>query len=158
MAYTIGVVVFAFGRRDSLTRALWTTGIIALIAHFICAYQFFHSWSHDSAYLDTARQTEEVVGLNWGGGLFINYAFLTAWIVDVGWWWLKGLPSYRARPWSILALWHGFMVFILFNAMVVFKDGTVRWIGLCISIVLCISYGYFSTTKTPGTQRIDFVP
>ena len=80
VAYVVGSVVFALARGrarwDSATRIAWTIAVVSLIAHFICAYQFYHHWSHQSAYLDTARQTEAVTGLNWGGGLFINYAFL----------------------------------------------------------------------------------
>ena len=144
VAYTAGSVVFAYARGrkswDSTTRVLWTIAVIALIGHFICAYQFYHHWSHESAYVDTARQTDEVVGLNWGGGLFINYGLLTIWAIDVGWWWFRGLNSYRARPWPVIAAWHGFLIFILFNAMVVFKHGAVRWVGLGICIVLVVSW------------------
>ena len=144
VAYAIGSLVFALARGrsrwDSATRVLWTIAVLSLVGHFICAYQFYHHWSHESAYLDTARQTDEVIGLDWGGGLFINYAFLTIWTIDVAWWWLRGLSSYRMRPWPVVAAWHGFMIFILFNAMVVFKDGPTRWVGLVICLVLLLSW------------------
>ena len=144
VAYAAGSVVFALARGrsrwDSATRILWTIAVVSLIGHFICAYQFYHHWSHQSAYLDTARQTDEVVGLNWGGGLFINYALLIIWTIDVSWWWLRGLNSYRTRPWPVVAAWHGFLIFILFNAMVVFKDGVTRWAGVIISLILFISW------------------
>ena len=144
VVYAIGSVVFALARGrsrwDSVTRVLWTIAVLSLVGHFISAYQFYHHWSHNSAYLDTARQTDEVIGLNWGGGLFINYAFLTIWTIDVSWWWLRGLASYRSRPWPVVAAWHGFLIFILFNAMVVFKDGPTRWVGLVICMVLLLSW------------------
>ena len=144
VAYTTGSVIFALARGrsrwDSATRLAWTIAVFSLIAHFICAYEFYHHWSHESAYLDTARQTDEVVGLNWGGGLFINYAFLIIWAIDVGWWWLRGLNSYRTRPWGVVAAWHGFLIFILFNATVVFKDGGVRWVGLIICLTLLLAW------------------
>ena len=144
VAYAVGSVVFALARGrsrwDSAARVLWTIAVLSLVGHFICAYQFYHHWSHESAYIDTARQTDEVVGLNWGGGLFINYAFLIIWAIDVAWWWLRGLSSYRTRPWPVVAAWHGFMIFILFNAMVVFKDGPTRWVGLVICVVLLLSW------------------
>ena len=143
-AYTVGSVVFALARGrsrwDSATRVLWTIGVVSLIGHFICAYQFYHHWSHELAYIDTARQTDEVTGLNWGGGLFINYAFLAIWAIDVSWWWLRGLNSYRTRPWPLVAAWHGFFVFMLFNATVVFKDGVVRWVGFVICLILLLSW------------------
>ena len=151
VGYVVGSVVFAFSRRrtpssrgiarwDSPARAVWTVACASLIAHFICAFQFHHGWSHAAAYRDTARQTGEVFGLNWGGGLFVNYALLIAWMVDIGWWWQGGLDSYRQRPWFLVAAWHGFLVFIIFNATVVFGHGVVRWVGLVISLVLTLTW------------------
>jgi len=144
LAYTIGCVVFATARRqldgDRWTRLAWTTGCGALIVHMICAFQFYHSWSHQSAYSETARQTAAVVAINWGGGLFINYALAMLWTTDVVWWWFAGLSSYRRRPWLLTLLWHGFLIFIIFNATVVFKDGVTRWIGLLVSLTLCLSW------------------
>ena len=84
LAYTVGYVTFAISRGkstlDSLTRLAWTIAVVALIAHYIFAFQFYHGWSHDSAYIETARQTAEVFRMNWGGGLFINYALLVLWM------------------------------------------------------------------------------
>lgn len=142
LAYTIGFVVFALARGrhdfDRWARLVWTVGCAALVAHFVCAFNFYHSWSHESAYVETARQTAEVIRVNWGGGLFINYAVALFWFGDVTWWWLAGLGSYRRRPWLLTLIWHGFLIFIIFNAMVVFKDGPTRWVGLlvCLSLVL----------------------
>jgi len=142
--YTIGCLVFAFGSRrpklDYWTRLVFTAAVAALVGHYISAFHFYHSWSHESAYVETARQTAEVFKVNWGGGIFINYAVLMLWIADVGWWWLAGTNSYRRRPLWILLTWHGFLVFILFNATVVFKDGMQRWIGLLICLILCLSW------------------
>jgi hypothetical protein len=120
-----------------LARLAWTIACLSLIVHAICAFQFYHGWSHQAAYLETARQTNELVGLSWGGGLFINYLVITAWTVDVTWWWLSGLDSYLKRPWLLLIIWHGFLIFVIFNATVVFKDGVARWLGLllCLSLV-----------------------
>lgn len=144
VAYAVGTALFLFSRNRSqllyTARATWTMGCISLLAHFICAFHLYHDWSHTLAYLDTARQTNDVVGLNWGGGIFINYLVLIAWIVDVGWWWLGGIESYRKRNWFWVIVWHGFFIFIIFNATVVFKDGLVRWMGLLISLFLLISW------------------
>lgn len=152
LAYTVGCVVFATSRRqaggDRLTRLAWTTGCVALIAHFICAFQFYHAWSHESAYLETARQTAAVVAINWGGGLFINYAVAILWIADVASWWFAGLSSYRRRPWLLTLIWHGFLMFIIFNATVVFKDGLTRWIGLLICLSLVLSWVSISRQRS----------
>lgn len=140
--YAAGVAAFALsrGRRvwDAAARLAWTVACAALFVHVACAYHFYHGWSHGSAYLDTARQTDDVVGLDWGGGLFINYALLVGWLLDVAWWWAAGLGSYRRRPWALVAAWHGFLLFIIFNATVVFKTGPARWAGLCVCAGLCL--------------------
>jgi hypothetical protein len=151
VAYTAGSFIFALSRRrtrwDAATRIIWTLASISLVAHVVCAFQFYHGWSHASAYLETARQTKAVVGLNWGGGLFINYILTIGWILDVGWWWWSGLQSYRQRPWQLLAAWHGFLIFIIFNATFVFKTATVRWVGLCICVSLCVAWFYVRQTS-----------
>lgn len=143
-AYTIGCVAFALARGraeiDRWVRLAWTVGSVALLAHFLCAFQFFHAWSHAAAYADTARQTAEVFGINFGGGVFVNYAVAILWIGDVTWWWIAGLSSYRRRPWVLILIWHSFLVFIIFNATVVFADGLTRWIGSVVSLCLCLSW------------------
>jgi hypothetical protein len=144
VAYAVGSVVFAGSRGrakwESTARVVWTVACASLIAHFISAFQFYHGWSHAAAYRDTARQTGEVFGLNWGGGLFINYALLIGWVMDIGCWWRSGLGSYRQRPWPLVAAWHGFLIFIIFNATVVFGDDLVRWVGLSICVLLTLTW------------------
>ena len=140
VAYTIGCIAFATARNDRWIRLAWTTGCAALVLHFICAFNFYHGWSQESAYLETARQTGAVIGINWGGGLFINYVVASLWIADVAWWWFAGVSSYRRRPWLLTIAWHSFLIFIIFNATVVFKDGLTRWIGLLICLTLCLSW------------------
>ena len=155
LAYTIGSIVFARGRVDSdrQARLAWTFGCAALVAHFICAFNFYHAWSHESAYVETARQTAEVFKINWGGGLFINYALLLLWITDVALWWVAGIDSYRRRPRLLTLIWHSFLIFIIFNATVVFKDGFTRWFGLLISLTLILSW--FSISRQRSHEFIN---
>jgi hypothetical protein len=158
-AYTIGCVVFATARKqpdgDRWTRLAWTIGCGALVSHFIAAFHFYHSWSQQSAYLDTARQTAAVIRINWGGGLFINYAVAIFWFADVAWWWLAGLSAYRRRPWWMTLLWHGFLLFIIFNATVVFKDGLTRWIGLLVCLTLLLSWVSISRQRSMRNGRLS---
>jgi hypothetical protein len=152
LAYTIGCVVFAFARNaDKWTRLVWTIGCAALVAHFICAFNYFHAWSHQSAYIDTARQTAAVFGINWGGGLFINYAVAILWTTDVAWWWYAGMSAYRRRSWLLTLIWHSFLIFIIFNATVVFKEGLTRWIGLLVCLTLCLSWVSISRHRSLST-------
>ena len=151
LAYTTGSIIFAIARGrvdlDRRARLAWTIGCAALLAHFAAAFNFYHAWSQSSAYNETARQTAAVFGINWGGGLFINYTVALLWIADVAWWWLAGLSSYRRRPWSLTLIWHSFLVFIIFNATVVFKDGPTRWIGAVICLILISSWFSVITGK-----------
>ncbi|HKO62682.1 MAG TPA: hypothetical protein VJV03_16065 [Pyrinomonadaceae bacterium] len=154
VGYAIGSVIFALSysarrradssrrseRLDSATRVIWTVACAGLFAHFVSAFHFYHGWSHAAAYEDTARQTRELFGLNWGGGVFINYLLLVAWMIDVGWWWASGLDSYRKRPLWLLVAWHGFLIFIIFNATVVFGDGIVLPVGVAICLVLTTAW------------------
>lgn len=151
LAYTIGCAVFAAARKDAnvdrWARAAWTIGYAALIAHFFFAFHFYHAWSHESAYVDTAQQTAEVFGINWGGGLFINYAVALLWTGDIAWWWLAGVDSYRRRSWVLILIWHSSLIFIIFNATVVFKDGLARWTGLFVCLSLCLSWIYINRKR-----------
>ncbi len=154
LAYTLGSVIFATARRhDRWARLAWTIGCGALLAHFASAFNYYHAWSQTSAYSETARQTAEVFGINWGGGLFINYTVAVLWLVDVAWWWFAGVSSYRRRPWLLTIIWHSFLIFIIFNATVVFKDGLTRWIGLLTCVTLCLSWFVINRQRSLSTAH-----
>src|SRR5262245_2922425 len=124
-------------KMESVAKTAWTLGCLALLVHVALAFHYYHGWSQDSAYRETARQTAEVFRINWGGGLYINYALIIAWVIDVIWW-LVWPGAYRSRPQIITTIWNGFLIFIFFNATVVFGSGLVRWIGLvaCAGLLL----------------------
>jgi hypothetical protein len=147
--YFAGAAVYALarGRRrwDSMARLAWTAACAGLLAHVACAFHFHHGWSQAAAYRDTARQTAEVFGLDWGGGLYVNYALTAFWVADVCWWWGRGLDAYRRRPWPLTAAWHAFLLFIVFNATVVFEGGFVRWAGL--GLCLALSFVWLSVAR-----------
>lgn len=152
LAYTAGSIVYVVARGrvdyDRWTRLAWTVGCAALVTHIICAFNFYHAWSHELAYADTARQTAAVIKINWGGGLFINYALVLLWITDITWWWVAGLNSYRRRPWLLTMIWQGLLIFIIFNATVVFKDGFTRWVGLLVSLILVLSWLFINRQRS----------
>jgi hypothetical protein len=157
--YFAGAIVYALSRgrprRDSLARLLWTAGCAALLAHAASAFHFQHGWSHAAAYRDTARQTAEVSGLDWGGGLYVNYALMALWVADVCWWWARGLRAYRRRPWPLAIAWHAFLLFIVFNATVVFATGFVRLagLGLCAALVFVWVIAARDTTPRGPVDR-----
>ncbi len=116
-------------------RWAWTVGCAFFVLHVLCAFAYYHAWSHRAAYQETARQTGELTGFYWGGGLFLNYLFAMLWVIDALAWWRApaGEPRWPRR-W--LAAWHGFFVFMLFNGTVVFGSGPVRWFGGIVCAML----------------------
>ena len=159
--YAAGAVAFALSRGrhrwDRAARLAWSVACLGLLAHVASAFHYYHRWSHGAAYLDTARQTGEVFGLDWGGGLYVNYALLVGWVGDLTWWWLGGLDSYRRRPWPLTAAWHLFLLFIFFNATVVFESGVARGAGLCVCLGVCLAWWLAardSLTRGAGRQRL----
>jgi hypothetical protein len=124
-------------RRPNMSRLMWTCGCVSYLLHVACAFQFVHHWSHAEAYAATARQTAEVVGLDWGGGLYANYAFTLLWAGDVCWWWVRP-GRYLAQPRSIEWSAQAFLGFMWFNATVVFGRGSTRWVGLAACLFLAV--------------------
>jgi hypothetical protein len=98
--YVLGLALrlsAAGGRpRLDIARLFWTAGCLAFLLHTGCAFHFYHHWNHHAAYGATARRTAEVVGLNWGGGLYANYGFFALWTADACWWWCRPV-GYLAR-------------------------------------------------------------
>jgi hypothetical protein len=117
------------------SRIAWTAGCVLYLLHVAGAFEYFHHWSHAEAYASTARQTAEVVGLDWGGGLYFNYLFTLIWLGDVIWWWASA-PGYQSRPRWIDWVVHGYLGFIAFNATVVFATGFSRWLGIAACVLL----------------------
>ena len=121
-------------------RWAWTLGLSFYLGHVISAFHYSHGWSHARAYEHTALETARVVSWAWGGGLYFNYAFTVAWLIDVVWWW-SSLERHRARPRWIGYSFRSFFAFIAFNATVVFGQGAIRWFGLAAFVglgLLCI--------------------
>ena len=116
-------------------RLAWTVGCGVFLAHVICAFAFYHHWCHEAAYEETAHRTEELVGISWGGGLYLNYAFTVLWIADVIVWW-RNLDRSHFRGIQIAI--QLFLAFIAFNATVVFGTGLIRWLGIGATLLLLI--------------------
>ncbi|MGL4465761.1 MAG: hypothetical protein ACRDD1_04375 [Planctomycetia bacterium] len=116
-------------RRLDLARDLWTAGALFCVMHVVSALHFVHRWNHDALVAETARQTAVVVGWNWGGGVYVNYVFVGLWLLDAVWWRWCGHATYGRRRPRLHAALQFFLGFIVFNALIVFKTGLVRWEG-----------------------------
>ena len=91
-----------------------TAGLVTYLLHVGFAFQFFYGWSHSTAYRETARQTEELFGVHWGGGLYLNYLFTILWSADCA---LSWAPSFSRRRLRVVI--HAFLAFMVLNATVV---------------------------------------
>lgn len=118
-------------RRDGfrIRAVLWTAAAALCILHAALAFHVRHDWSHEAAVRQTAAQTAALTGLDWGGGVFVNYAFLALWAADIAWLW--GSPtSYLRRPAVVNGLVSAFFLFVIFNGAVVFAGGPARVVGV----------------------------
>ena len=115
---------------------LWTTGYGSLLTHVICAFQFYHEWSHFAAYEHTARLTAVAVGIDWGGGLYLNYLFIGVWMADVTALWRVGDAYIERRRvyWTVQAI----VAFMIVNATIVFGPPFWKWVALAVAVGLLL--------------------
>jgi hypothetical protein len=121
------------------SRTLWAIGAILATIHSAAAFEVFYGWSHDAAVVATAHQTRAVFGVDWGGGLYFNYAFLVVWLADALWWWI--VPRrYDSRPPVIGAVVRSFLFFMFLNGAVIFADGWMRVLGILSVTIVSIAW------------------
>jgi hypothetical protein len=130
-----------------LARWCWTLGLIIFLIHVLLAFHFYHHWSHADAF----ERTRQIAGF--GEGLYANYLFALLWTADVACWWLRPARYAARSPWIDRGL-HGFMLFMVFNSMVVFATGPVRWAGLLLGIVLGIAYFHWQVRASNGVGSL----
>ena len=107
----------------NVARWCWTWALLTYLVHVALAFHYFHHWSHADAF----ERTRQVSGT--GEGIYVSYFFTLLWTADVAWWWFRP-KSYAHRPAFIGRVLHGFMLFIIFNATIIYETGPIRWIGL----------------------------
>jgi hypothetical protein len=119
-------------------RLTWTAGCLLLWLHLAAAFHFYHHWSHEAAYEVTARETKAAIGWAFGGGVYINYVFALVWTVDTVRWWSMVPQAYLGRARLPNAILHGFLLFMVFNATVIFVDGATRNVSAVILVALAM--------------------
>ena len=78
---------------------------LIFLIHVALAFHLVHHWSHQHAW----DHTQQISG--YGDGLYLNYAVVVVWTLDVMWWWLRP-GSYLQRPrWLVWAV-HGLLLFV----------------------------------------------
>jgi hypothetical protein len=161
VAYFAGWLAVRSSRWPEIARWIWTAACGLFVAHVACAFHFTHGWSHWAAWEDTARQTKDLMGVEFGQGIYFSYLFLVLWIADVIWMWLA--PLQRGTPWT-RALVHCFLCFIAFNGAIVFEDGPTRYAGIVACLLLAglavrLAYNSWCERETvPTRENVSLTP
>lgn len=122
VAAALWVCALVWMARGRWSRARWATvlGVVAYLAHVWCAFAFHYQWSHTVAYRETARQTGQLFGVDWGGGLWLNYLFTAVWAGEA-------VAVWRRPGWSRARVAaQVFLGFIVVNGTVVVW--VMKWI------------------------------
>jgi hypothetical protein len=130
-----------------LARWCWTVAWATFVVHVGVAFHFAHHWSHTEA-VEHVRERSGV-----GEGVFASYLFTLAWTADVAWWWLWPMGYATRSAWFGRAL-HGFMVFMIFMATVVYEEGAIRWAGALVFGALAVRFGFpdFLSARQSSTR------
>ena len=131
-----------FGRRrlrgtDSAASWAWwafVAGALLCAIHIGIAMQSAHAWSHEAAIAATARQTMAVYGVDWGGGVFVNYAFVAVWLFEAWRWRRRPAEARDARV--ITWMTRIFFFVMILNGAVIFAAGTRRIAGAILVVWL----------------------
>ena len=131
-----------------IARWCWTWACLAFAIHVAMAFHFYHGWSHADAFERTRLES------GWGEGIYVSYLFLVIWLADVIWWWLQPL-AYAQRPrWTERGL-HAFMLFMIFNATIIYEEGPIRWVGIAMFLAFAVVWFRTRRTATPGDSNVD---
>jgi hypothetical protein len=161
---TIWISLFLFalgeagkrGLHDGRAPRLWAwpvsaCGCAIAIVHIGIAMGAVHGWSHSAAVAATARQTSAVFGLNFGGGVYFNYAFVLLWAIEV-WIWRRSPERYTVRSPVVTWLLRAFYLVIIANAAIVFAGAWRRAAGGLVVASLIASW-WPSFDCKPGPRR-----
>ena len=139
----------ALERGGAAVGRLWlasTLGAFLCTAHMLIAFAVRHGWSHAVAVAVTARQTAEVFGVSWGGGVYVNYLFVTLWLTEACWWRAAPLAYARRPRWIDWAL-RAFYALVIVNAAIVFASPAGRVAGVPLVAALLWAWRPASSSR-----------
>jgi hypothetical protein len=103
----------------------WFCAGIFTWVHVFASYGLIHGWSHASVLKHTGDESYAVIGFRVPWGVYANFIFAGVLSGYSGWMILK-----KGRVTWLDPITYFFLAFIVFNALVIFKAGPIRWIGL----------------------------
>ena len=135
-------------------RAAYWTGAGLALTHFLAAFHWHYGWSHTRAVSATAEQTARVFGVDWGGGVWVNYAFLAAWVADAAWRTTRRACSIPRVPGGGTWVLRTFYLLIIANGAVTFVAWPMNLAGGVLVAALVWSW----RPRTPVTNRCHATP
>ncbi len=105
-----------------VARAAWVGGCAVFLVHLGLAFHLALGWSHANAFEHVERSS------GFGPGIFVSYAFALIWMGDAAIWLMEPARYAQRSKWIAVTI-HGSMVFITFNATVVFGQSPLRWVA-----------------------------
>ncbi len=131
---------------------LWTAGCLLFLMHIYSAFAYVHNMSHAAAYEHTAERTAAVIGIRWGGGIYVNHAFALFWLIDVVMWWSYGnLWAYRSKVWYWSV--QGIFAFMFINATLIF--GPAHWIWIIGLLGIIAGLRVFTERRANSSEGVD---
>ena len=112
-----------------LERGLWVLAFLLFALHVCLAFHHIHQWQHNNAWQRTAVETESLMGVRRGDGIWANYLMLLIWgfdVVRVH----RASRSHLATSARIDRLVGWFIGFMFFNATFVFGPVFYRYLFL----------------------------
>ncbi len=115
--------------------AAWMAGAVLLAIHIAIALDVHHDWRHASVVRTVEDQTRRVYGVSVGAGVWINYAFLSLWLLEALWWRLDP-HRYFSRPQRLTVVMRTLYALIMVNGAVLFAAPARRILGVLLMIAL----------------------
>ena len=136
----------------SWPRTASAAGLALMIVHILIAMDIRHGWQHDAAVAATAQQTEQIYGVAWGWGIYVNYLFVGVWGLAVPGFLDSGVPGFGVPrvPGFWVRVARVFFLVVIANAAIVFAAGWRRVLGVVIVGVLAFAW---SRRRPRGAAR-----
>ncbi len=149
--YVLSLVLEIRRTRPQIAKAVWAIGAVVLFAHILWTLLAVHHGRLHEAFEHTADQTERVIGVRIGAGLYVNFAMLLIWAGDAIAW--VTVPSWNQIRQKLVISLHAVFAFLFFNATVVFGTTPARWLGI-VAIAIIVGAWLTKPSQAPKSDSL----